>query len=163
MKYTKKEITEFIKESNAIEGVWADQAIQDSLQAWEWLTEEMKEITLMDILIAHKGILCKLEPNIAGKLRSELRVDVQVGGRICVRYYDVPNRISQWIVQTRILKWDDEVIKGIHIAFEKIHPFADGNGRIGRLLYCWMREKANLPIHIIYEKDKQNYYEWFRE
>lgn len=163
MKYTKEEITEFIKESNAIENVWTDQAIQDSFQAWEWLTDEMKDVTLMDILIVHKGILCKLDPDIAGKLRSELKIDVQVGGRECVRYYDVPNRLSQWIVNVNKVIWDEGSIKGMHVAFEKIHPFADGNGRVGRLIYCWMREKANLPIHIIYEKDKQSYYDWFRE
>ena len=62
----------------------------------------------------------------------------------------------------KLPQWDEETIKRFHISFEDIHPFGDGNGRVGRLIYCWMREKMGMPIHIIYEKDKQEYYQWFR-
>jgi Fic family protein len=48
-----------------------------------------------------------------------------------------------------------------HVKFEKIHPFEDGNGRIGRILLNWQRVKAGLPILTIYEKDKHAYYKWF--
>lgn len=162
MKYTKEQLTEFIRHSNAIEDVWPEQAIRDSLQAMAWLTEETDKLTLMDLLIVHKAIMGKLNPKIAGKLRAELKVDVQVGGRECVRYYDVPNRIAQWLANVNNVFWDEESIKGMHIAFERIHPFADGNGRCGRLIYCWMRERAGLAMHIIRVEDKHKYYEWFR-
>lgn len=161
-KYTKEEIREFIKESNAIEGVYSEEAIKDSIQAWEWLDEEVGDLSLMDILIVHKIVLKNLNPMISGKLRAELKSDVQVGGRACPRYYDVPNRIANWLANVNNVDWDEESIVGIHIAFERIHPFADGNGRVGRLIYCWMRQVSGYPIHIIREKDKEKYYEWFR-
>jgi len=51
--------------------------------------------------------------------------------------------------------------KSMHIQFEKIHPFIDGNGRIGRILMNWHRLKLGLPIKIIIETEKYNYYKWF--
>lgn len=55
----------------------------------------------------------------------------------------------------------DNVIKAaayFHAKFENIHPFADGNGRVGRTLLNYFLLIKNEPPIIIYNDDKKDYY-----
>ncbi|MDO5440578.1 MAG: Fic family protein [Erysipelotrichaceae bacterium] len=46
-----------------------------------------------------------------------------------------------------------------HLKFESIHPFADGNGRVGRTLLNYYLIIHNIKPLIIYDEDKKLYYE----
>ncbi|MBQ4289633.1 MAG: Fic family protein [Clostridia bacterium] len=54
-----------------------------------------------------------------------------------------------------------------HAKFENIHPFAEGNGRTGRLVMNYILLLHNHPPVIVHEEDRKNYYEaleaWDRE
>ena len=55
----------------------------------------------------------------------------------------------------------DDVLKAaayLHAVFESIHPFADGNGRIGRFIMNYYLVSHGHPPIIIYNEDKETYY-----
>lgn len=46
----------------------------------------------------------------------------------------------------------------LHLRFEEIHPFADGNGRVGRTLLNYYLMTHGFPPLILYSEDKKTYY-----
>lgn len=53
----------------------------------------------------------------------------------------------------------------VHFAFEKVHPFLDGNGRVGRLLAAFILKKTNysmrgcISLEEFFEKHRETYYD----
>jgi len=163
-----KQVTEFLKESNAIESEYSDEALEDAEAAWKYTYNRGDQKLSLDfILKIHKLLARRLRPDIAGKIRD---VDVMVGGRPCPSFYKVEGMLRQWIIDFNSpyhdlrVKKIEQYTKAMHIDFEKIHPFEDFNGRVGRCLYNLHRLRLDLPLHIIHEGDEQmKYYAWFRE
>lgn len=46
-----------------------------------------------------------------------------------------------------------------HVKLENIHPFADGNGRVGRLAMNYLLVRYNHPPVVIHEEDRKAYYD----
>lgn len=164
-----EDLIDFLRESNNIEDVWDDDSLAQALFAWNFLMMENK-ISSSTILKAHKILMLhkNLRPDQKGYFRKE---PVYIGGHETKPWFAVPELVNQWCAQlnTFIDTWRPskdqkeiaEEIKKYHVKFETIHPFTDGNGRTGRLLLNWTRAKCELPILVIKELEKSEYYKWF--
>ena len=153
---------EFLKESNAIEGIYDKEMLDQSMVAWLYLIKQ-PVITVSVILKTHKLLMLRsnLQPNQKGYFRDE---NVRVGLHHPPDSHEVPMLMQNWCFESmRAFPPVDPI--DAHVDFENIHPFIDGNGRIGRMLMNWMflKRSEDPRIIVIEEKDRQEYYKWFRK
>ena len=162
-----KKIEKFLQQSNYIEREYSKEALEDAKESWKFAYENKDKIDLDYILKIHRLLMKRLRPDIAGKLRN---CDVWIGGKkkkfhgkevIESELKDVLTTIS---IPRLIPDKEEEFAKHWHVIFENIHPFEDGNGRVGRILWQVHRLKLKLStIKVIHEgKEQMEYYEWFR-
>lgn len=155
-----KQEIEFLKESNAIEREYSEEALEDAIESWDYakvFIPSGRKIDIPMVKTVHEFLMKRLDLRIAGNIRE---VDVWVGGRKCLepKYIEKELRFILGVSPST-----EQGIKEWHILFEKIHPFEDGNGRTGRIIMNLQRLKIGLPISIIHEgKEQQEYYKWFR-
>lgn len=73
----------------------------------------------------------------------------------------VEAEMQDWLKVINALRCNDpypiEAIAGAHAAFERVHPFIDGNGRAGRLLLNLVLVRLGMPPAIIYNRDRERY------
>lgn len=161
----RKEEIEFLKESNAIEGEFSKKALEDAMGAWAFAKEMKHALDLRIILKIHRILMRRCNQTIAGKWRVNKSVSVGKDFLSAKSKYLIRKEVQDWLdeCKTHTGLGAEEDIKRRHVKFEKIHPFIDGNGRIGRILMNAQRLNVNLPILIIKNSEKQDYYKWFEE
>lgn len=150
-------IPRWIRESNLIEGVDDPGADEKCLLAYQWALKQ--PLSLEMILELHKRVMeNRLPVQYTGVLRP---VDVTVGGRLCPPWEDVPRLMREWLHRFAGASGNAQTIIA-HVAFENVHPFVDGNGRVGRMIMNWQRALSYVkPMTILYQ-DRWEYYGWFR-
>lgn len=89
--------------------------------------------------------------NEAGSMQTSLPKNVQKDMIKLMEWYNSLEKITI-----------NEIIE-FHVKFERIHPFQDGNGRIGRIIIFKECLKNNIVPFIIFDKDKLYYYRGIKE
>lgn len=124
------------------------------------LAELSKEI----ILLLHQMLLGNIDEGIAGRFRKKDEY-VRIGTFIA----PAPEHIERMLEETLIeyssgqTSYFLDKISKFHLQFETIHPFNDGNGRIGRVIICYQFLRLGFPNIIIRDKEKQIYYQAFKQ
>jgi len=109
------------------------------------------------ILKLHSILMNGIQPDAGLYRRHGVRI---IGVNLpTANYLKIPDLIPKIISRAgNVAKDIISLSANIHSQFEQIHPFSDGNGRIGRLLMNAMLLKENLAPAIIRQEQKQLYY-----
>ncbi len=122
------------------------------------MLEKGRPITNLLLLEWHKKVFNQTKPELAGIFRD---YNVRVGSHIAPKYSEVIKLMNRLIKFTQSNKGEInpvELAAIVHYRFEKIHPFGDGNGRIGRLLMNHILWFSGYPVLIIEYKKRNAYY-----
>lgn len=122
------------------------------------------EVSLDLMLLLHKMLIANIREDIAGRFRQGNEW-VRVGTHIGAAPKDI-ERLLTGMLTKYYAGANEHIVKRIarlHLTFESIHPFCDGNGRIGRALnnYAFVRE-GYVPINIAFI-NRARYYDAFKE
>lgn len=115
-----------------------------------------EEISETLLLKWHRDIFEETKPDIAGQFRSYV---VRVGPYVAPDWRNLEKLIKQLITFVNESKLNPvEIAARAHYMFEKLHPFGDGNGRIGRLLMNCILWRNGYPMLIIEYGKRKAYY-----
>lgn len=133
-------------------------------EAFDFIINWKKDINKKFILKLHKLVVKDtLKPDLSNQVGKYRTLQVYIRGVewLPPKVKDIPKEMG------KLFSWYSKNKKSLHplilsayfhSAFEMIHPFVDGNGRVGRLLMNFMLHKNNFPMINIPNKKKYLYY-----
>ena len=183
---------EFTYDTNAIEGsTVSKKEVKQVLEDREWPEKSKEEISetigvaeavkyirstrdqlSFRLIVELHRIVFKNSKPFAGETRRKSGVEVSVvdsAGRVIHRGAPASEVDTQL---RRLVSWHKDnreryppfvLAAVVHNQFETIHPFQDGNGRVGRLLLINILIKHRLPPLNIELKNRKQYYEALRQ
>lgn len=132
-------------------------------KAFDFILDYKEDITKAFILELHRLVVINtLRQDLVSQIGRYRTVQVFVGRSIPPNPSEVPNQMA------RLLRWYSTNKKKLHplvlasyfhSEFEKVHPFVDGNGRVGRLLMNFIFYRNKFPMINIPKKRRFKYYE----
>ena len=170
----------FIFESNAIEGSKLSQKeveaiikkqyiptslnrkevqeVENSIQAFELIRSKDFKLNERFLIKLHKLLTFNLEiPFGYKKVKIVINnKETTPPGEIRA---NVSNLIAWWKKQKKTKRHPLFVSADFHNKFEFIHPFTDGNGRVGRLLFIWMLLQIQSGVLLFKNKNRQTYFQ----
>jgi len=168
---SKKEVIDILEK-----GEWPKKSKQDIAETYgvdntvKFIRGTKEHISLKLIKDMHK-IVFKNSKDFAGEFRKKGEEVVIKDGYGNIIHFGAPqsrinsllNELIKWYNQNK-LKYPALILASvIHNQFETIHPFVDGNGRVGRLLLNNILLKNGLPPVNIDIRNQRQYYESLQE
>lgn len=152
---------DFIRESNRIEGIKREPTDAEIEEYSRFMALEQLEIRDFEQFVSVYAP--------GNYLRLKSNQNVQVGGYVAPRggprivgllqrIIDIANELKR-TNPSGFSQKAQQIIFETHITYEQLHPFTDGNGRSGRMLWWWMMDRCSYGfLHYWYYqtlRDKQ--------
>lgn len=161
---TVEQITDLINDKRVLAPQKDILEVKNAINVYSKLNK-FKAYDIKSLCSAHKILMDKLVDN-AGKLRNTA-VGIMKGNKIA--HLAPPGAMVHPLLNDlfRYLKEDDDIILlkscVFHYEFEFIHPFVDGNGRMGRLWQTMILREYSpvfefLPVETLIKEKQQDYY-----
>ncbi|MBT4375872.1 Fic family protein [archaeon] len=154
---TLEEVREIVKDHISVHKPISEvKETENHFEVFLEILNKKEVLSEKNLLKWHSEFFFETKKDIAGKYRDYL---VRVGSYIAPNYKDVKKMMRQLFGFLDKSKVNPvELAARIHYRFEKIHPFGDGNGRIGRLIMNKVLWDSGYPMIIIEYKNRNSYY-----
>lgn len=168
---------QFIFESNAIEGSRLSQKEVASIVENRYMKKSLQRKEVLEV----KNALAAFHLIRNGRFTFNQRSIIRLHG-LLTKNLDIPQgyKNAEVVVNNKkttppgkvrsamadLLEWysgcksEHPLLLSAHFhqRFEKIHPFEDGNGRVGRFLFIWMLLQADYPVPLFLYSKRQSYF-----
>ena len=136
---------------NNIKNLKTLKALKNHQKCFMAITKYKGRLNVNFIKKIHRILFSGVNDEIAGKLRSELKMNVKLAGTIYVppKGQDLEKELSnffKWYIIENKKLHHLELLALIHLKLISLQPFADGNSRLSRLLMNWILWKHHYPL-----------------
>lgn len=101
----------------------------------QWSIPTLEQIEQLGALV---------EPGVnAGGFR---KIPVRVGPNLCPAVKDLPDLLARYVEMLPHLPHTEKGPETAYLEFERIHPFCDGNGRVGKIILNWVAGTLDRPF-----------------
>ncbi len=123
-----------------------------------------EELSKETILLLHQMLIGNIDDSVAGRFRQKNEF-VRIGTHIAPSPEHIERMVEEILIEysSNNLDYFVDKISKFHLDFETVHPFLDGNGRIGRAVMNYQLYSLEFPGIIIRNKEKSIYYRSFNE
>ncbi|MBI5002285.1 Fic family protein [Candidatus Woesearchaeota archaeon] len=127
-------------------------------QAFLYMKQQLKGDISKEFILELHRLLKNTVTEDAGKFRTgQVRVGTLIPISAKLLETELDNLLD-WYHNNKNNLHPLETASEFHSVFERLHPFFDGNGRVGRLLLNYILLKNKYPLLIVQNKNKRRYY-----
>lgn len=140
--------------------------VQNFKKVREYRNKYNKKVTINFVKNLHSSIMANIDFESAGVFRRAddifiIGCDLMVTPSIVIEY-ELEKIIEEYYTKLDEGKHPFEEAVLFHYKFEMIHPFTDGNGRVGREIFNYMLDRSGYPKLLFLGKDRSDYIKYLQ-